>query len=63
MKELSMGIEKFLDLFNVDLVPIRSCSVLLLFNLRKFEVNQDFMSRRQLVREDGGSLEVGLVER
>ncbi len=61
MKELSMGIEKF-SLFNVDLVPIRS-SVLLLFNLRKFEVNQDFMSRRQLVREDGGSLELGLVER
>ncbi len=43
-----MGIEKFRGLFNVDLVPIRRGSVLLLFNLRKFEVNQDFMSRKAI---------------
>ncbi len=63
MKELSMGIEKLWSLFNVDLVPIRISHVLLLFNLRKFEVNQDFVSTRQLLREDGGSLELGLVKK
>ncbi len=58
-----MGIEKLWSLFNVDLVPIRRSYVLLLFNLRKFEVNQDFVSTRQLLREDGGSLELGLVKK
>ena len=63
MEELSMGMEKLWSLFSVDFVPIKRNSVLLQFNLRKFEVNQDFISRRQLVRDRGGSVELGLVER
>ena len=55
--------EKLLTLASVDLVPRRSISVLLLFNLRKFEVNQVFISERQSVREGGGSEELGLQER
>ena len=63
MEELSMGMEKLWSLFSVVFVPIKRNSVLLQFNLRKFEVNQDFISRRQLVRDRGGSVELGLVER
>lgn len=37
-------------------------SVLSLFNLRKLGENQDFISRRQSVREEGGRVELGLVE-
>ena len=48
---------------SVDLVPIKSISDLSLFNLRKFEVNQYFISDRQEVREGGGSVELGLHER
>ncbi len=54
-----MGIEKFRGLFNVDLVPIRRGSVLLLFNLRKFEVNQDFMSRKAIGEGGWGEFRVG----
>lgn len=57
-----MGMEKLLILFRVDLVPTRRSSVLLLLSLRKFEVNQDLISWRQLVREEGGSVELGLLE-
>lgn len=56
------GNSKFWSLFIVDLEPIRS-SVLFPFNLREFEVNKGFILRRQLLREDGGSLELGLVKR
>jgi len=39
-----MRIEKFFTLLKVDLVPVSRNSVLLLFSLRKFDVNQDFIS-------------------
>ena len=55
--------EKVLTFASVDLVPRRSISVLLQFSLRKFEVNQVFISERQSVREEGGSEELGLQER
>ena len=45
--------EKVLTLGSVDLVPRRSISVLLQFNLRKFEVNQVFYFR-ETVGEGGG---------
>ena len=38
--------EKVLTFASVDLVPRRSISVLLQFSLRKFEVNQVFISER-----------------
>ena len=41
-EELSMVREKVLTLASVDLVPRRRISVLLQFNLRKFEVNPGF---------------------
>ena len=63
MEELSMEKETLWSLFNVDFVPIKRSSVLLQFNSRKFELNQAFISRRQLVRDKGGSVELGLVER
>ena len=62
-EELSIEREKLSALDNVDLVPMRRISVLSLFNFKKFEVNQDFISDRQLVREEGGSVEFGLVDR
>lgn len=62
MKEWSKGIVKLLDFLNVELVPINNISVLSLFSLRKLTVNQDFISRRQLVREEGGRRESGLEE-
>ena len=46
-EELSMVREKVLTLASVDLVPRRRISVLLQFNLRKFEVNQVFNLERQ----------------
>ena len=46
--------EKVLTLARVDLVPRRRISVLLQFNLRKFEGNQVFNSERQEVREGVG---------
>ena len=47
----------------VDFVPMRRTSVLLLFNLRKFWVNQILISVMQSVREVGGKVDEGLVER
>ena len=54
--------EKLSTLDRVDLVPTRS-SVLSLLSLRKFEVNQDLSSERQLVREEGGRVASGLLDR
>lgn len=47
----------------MDLVPTKRTSVLSLLSFRKFDGNQDLISERQSVREEGGKLEVGLVER
>lgn len=33
------------------------------FNLRKFEMNQDFISDKQLVRDEGGRMKLGFLER
>lgn len=44
-------------------MPTRRSSVLSEFSLRKFEVNQEFISERQLEREGGGRDEFGLEER
>ena len=55
--------EKLLDFVKMDLVPMRRTSVLLLFNLRKLEENQDLISCKQSEREEGGRVEVGLVDR
>ena len=41
---------------SVDWVLIRRISVLSLFNFKKFEVNQDLISDKQAVREEGGSV-------
>ena len=58
-----MVTEKLSVLDSVDLEPMRRISVLSLFNLRKLEENQDFMSVRQSARDEGGRVEVGLLER
>ena len=55
--------EKLSVLDNIDLVPTRRTSVLSLLSLRKFDVNQDLISVMQLMREEGGRLRVGLLER
>lgn len=57
-----MDKEKGFILLRVDLVPMRRSSVLLPLSLRKFEVNQVCISVRQSVREEGGSVELGLLE-
>ena len=62
-EELSIVREKLLVLDRVDLVPMRRTSVLLLFNLRKFRVNQVFISVMQSVRDVGGRVDEGLVDR
>lgn len=62
-EELSILREKLSVLDKVDLVPIRRTSVLLLFNLRKFWENQVFISEMQSVREVGGRVDEGLVEK
>ncbi len=62
-EELSIVREKLLVLDRVDLVPLRRTLVLLLFNLRKFRVNQVFISVMQSVREVGGRVDEGLVVR
>lgn len=46
-----------------DLVPMSKTSVLLLFNLRKFCVNQVLTSKMKSVREVGGRVDEGLVVR
>lgn len=58
-----MGNVKLLILERVDLVATRRSSVLSLFSLRKFEVNQSLISSKQLVRDKGGSEEVGLLDK
>ena len=55
--------EKLLVLDKVDLVPMRRTSVLLLFNLRKFCVNQVFISEMHSVIEVGERVDEGLVEK
>ena len=57
------GKRSTLDNRLVDWIPIRRISVLSLFNFRKFEVNQDLISDKQAVREEGRSVEFGLLER
>ena len=59
---LSIVMEKLSGFVRVDLVLMRRTSVLLLLSLRKLQVNQDFISRRQSEREVGGRVEVGLVD-
>lgn len=61
--ELSKVREKLSVLDRVDLVPMRRTLVLLRFNLRKFWVNQVFISEMQSIREVGGRVDEGLVER
>ena len=61
--ELSIEREKLSTLDRVDLVPTRRISVLSLLSLRRLEVNQVCSSERQSVREEGGRMELGLVER
>ncbi len=57
-----MDREKLQDLERLELVPIRSTSVLLPLRLRKLAENQLFISWRQLVRQTGGRMESGLVD-
>ena len=61
--ELSMVIEKLFVFDRFDIVPMSRTSVLLLFNLRTLRVNQFFISVMQLVREEGGRVDEGLVVR
>ena len=61
--ELSMLIEKLFVFDRFDIVPMSRTSVLLLFNLRTLRVNQFFISVMQLVREEGGRVDEGLVVR
>ena len=49
---LSMVREKLGCFVSVDLEPMRTTSVLSLLSLRKFAVNQDFISCRQVQREE-----------
>ena len=55
--------ERLSALDRVDLVPTRRTSVLSLLSFRKLEVNQDFISDRQEVREAGGRVVDGLPDR
>jgi len=57
-----MGNVKLLILESVDLVATRRSSVLSLLSFRKFKVNQSLISSKQLVRDKGGSEEVGLLD-
>ena len=50
--------EKLSAVDSVDL----ELSVWSLSDFRKFEVNQDLISGRQMVREEGGTGEIGLLE-
>ena len=62
-EELSMERVRLGCFDNEDFEPMRSTSVLSLFNLRKLEVSQDLISCRQVQREVGGKVEDGLEER
>lgn len=48
---------------SADFLPVRRFSVLSPFNLRMFEENQDLSSLGQLIREEHGKMELGLLER
>ena len=61
--ELSMAMEKSFILERLDLVLIRRISVLSQLSLRKSLENQDLISWRQLEREVGGRVVVGLVDK
>ena len=61
--ELSIVREKLSTLESETLVPTRRSSVLLSLSLRKFEVNQDWISARLWVGEEGRRVEFGLLER
>ena len=62
-EELSMEMVRLDCLDSDDFEPMRSTSVLLLFNLRKFEVSHDLISCRQVQREVGGKVEDGLEDK
>lgn len=62
MGEPSMDMVKLWIFLRIDFLVTRRASVLLLLSLRKFEVNQVFISWRQVDREEGGSVELGLLE-
>ena len=55
--------EKLSAFERVDLVPMRRNPVLSLLSLRKMEENHDLSSMKQSVREKGGRVELGLLER
>ena len=55
--------EKLSAFERVDLVPMRRNSFLSLLSLRKLEENHDLSSVKQSVREEGGRVEWGLLER
>jgi len=60
---LSIRREKLSNLESVFLEPITRSSVLSVFNSRKVELSQDFISCKQEMREGGGNMEFGLLER
>ena len=62
-EEWSMVREELSTLARVDFVPMRRISVLSLLSLRKLAENQDLSSLRQSVREEGGRVELGLLDR
>lgn len=54
--------EKLPTLGSVDLVPMRRTLFLLLFSFRRLEVNQDLILDKHKVRQEGGRVELGLLE-
>lgn len=44
-------------------MPMRRTLILLLFSFGRREVHQDFMSDKHKVRQEGGRVELGLLER
>lgn len=48
---------------NAYFVHMRRISVLSLFSFRKFVMNQDFISDKQVVWEEGRRVEVDLLDR
>lgn len=61
-EELSMSREKLPTLESVDLVPMRRTLFLLLFSFRRLEVNQDLILDKHKVRQEGGRVELALLE-
>ena len=57
-----MGTLKLGVLVRVDLEPMRRASVLSLWSFTKLEENQVLISCKQSQKEEGGKVEVGLVE-